>query len=436
MKYPKIPLAQLILQLCKAKDIAHIVLSPGSRNAPLIIGFTHDDFFNCYSITDERCAAFFALGLAQQLQKPVAVVCTSGSALLNYYPAISEAFYSDIPLVVISADRPSYKIDIGDGQTIRQPNVFANHILYSANLKDEKNTTAFNEAEINKALNTSILGKGPVHINVPFEEPLYETVEACTVHAEIIPPEPGKYKLENNQLHHFIQHWNAASRKMILVGVLPPNSLESRFVEFLAGDESVMVFTETTSNLHHENLFPGIDKIIAPIEKEPDKLKALQPEMLLTFGGMVVSKKMKAFLRTHQPKVHFHIDEKKAYNTYFCLAHHFKTAVNRFFEQVTPRLSPVKSPYRDHWLRIQKKRRAAHDIYLKTIPFSDLKVYDEIFKTIPDHQQLQSSNSATIRYTQLFDLNKTLTVFCNRGTSGIDGSTATAIGASLAVKCP
>ena len=106
MIYPKIPLAQTVIQLCKAKDIKHIVISPGSRNAPLTLGFTHDDYFTCYSIVDERCASFFALGIAQQIQKPVAVVCTSGSALLNYYPAIAEAFYSDIPLVVLSADRP------------------------------------------------------------------------------------------------------------------------------------------------------------------------------------------------------------------------------------------------------------------------------------------------------------------------------------------
>ncbi len=125
MKYPKIPLAQTVITLCKAKNIKHIVLSPGSRNAPLTIGFTHDPFFKCYSIVDERCAAFFALGIAQQLQESVAVVCTSGSALLNYYPAVSEAYYSNIPLVVLSADRPQSRIGIGDGQTIKQQNVYA-----------------------------------------------------------------------------------------------------------------------------------------------------------------------------------------------------------------------------------------------------------------------------------------------------------------------
>ena len=134
MIYPKIPLAQSLLEICNAKDIHDIVISPGSRNAPLTIGFASNPAFQCYSIADERCAAFFALGIAQQKQKPVVLVCTSGSALLNYYPAIAEAFYSQIPLIVLSADRPKSKIDIGDGQTIRQENVFANHILFSVNL--------------------------------------------------------------------------------------------------------------------------------------------------------------------------------------------------------------------------------------------------------------------------------------------------------------
>src|SRR5210317_1490406 len=137
MKYPKIPLAQTVVQLCKAHKIEHIVISPGSRNAPLTIGFTHDPFFKCYSIVDERSAAFFALGIAQQLKKPVALVCTSGSALLNYYPAVAEAYYSDIPLVILSADRMPHRIDIGDGQTIRQTGVFEPHLDTAAVLKPD-----------------------------------------------------------------------------------------------------------------------------------------------------------------------------------------------------------------------------------------------------------------------------------------------------------
>ncbi len=185
-------LSQTLVQLCLDKGIDHIIISPGSRNAPLTIGFGNHPEFKCFSIVDERCAAFFALGIAQQLKRPVAVICTSGSALLNYYPAIAEAFYIDIPLVVISADRPAASIDIGDGQTIRQENVFENHILYSANCVEGDEFQVKNETEINIALNSAIELQGPVHINLPFSEPLYHTIEEKLVFC----PELQKYHLK------------------------------------------------------------------------------------------------------------------------------------------------------------------------------------------------------------------------------------------------
>ena len=216
MKYPKIPLAQSIIEICKAKEITTIVISPGSRNAPLTIGFVNNPDFKCYSIADERCAAFFALGIAQQIKKPVAVVCTSGSALLNYYPAFAEAFYSQIPLLVIAADRPKDKIDVGDGQTIRQENVFANHSLFNANLTE--NASLENDILINEAINTAFAKCGPVHINVPFEEPLYETVSQLTVKSKIISSNKKEENLNENLLE-FATIWNLSKKKLVLVGV-------------------------------------------------------------------------------------------------------------------------------------------------------------------------------------------------------------------------
>ncbi|GLB49163.1 2-succinyl-5-enolpyruvyl-6-hydroxy-3-cyclohexene-1-carboxylic-acid synthase [Neptunitalea lumnitzerae] len=453
MIYPAIPLAQTVLELCKANQIKHIVISPGSRNAPLTIGFSHDDYFTCYSIVDERVAAFFALGMAQQIDSPVAIVCTSGSALLNYYPAIAEAFYSDIPLVVISADRPTDKIDIGDGQTIRQTNVFANHIVYTANLKQDiphqlaihgdgkhqdlplidvsSTVQLYNEQEISKALHAAFLEKGPVHINAPFEEPLYKTLHAPLVTVKEYPRPFHPDVISSESLHQFVESWNTSKKKMILVGVLKPNSVEEKIIEYLAADSSVVVFTETTSNLHNDNFFPGIDKILAPIEQVPEELEKLQPELLLTFGGMVVSKKIKAFLRKYSPKLHFHVDEKKAYDTFFCLTHHFKVTVNSFFSYAFDDLQKVDSNYQLYWLEVQKQRRIAHKAYASEIQYSDFLVYDCIFHNLPNNQLLQLSNSSTIRYMQLFDLDASWTVFCNRGTSGIDGSTSTAMGASI-----
>ncbi|MCL4124013.1 UNVERIFIED_CONTAM: hypothetical protein GTU68_042562 [Idotea baltica] len=426
MKHPKIPLAQTIIQLCKAKNIEHIVISPGSRNAPLTIGFTHDEYFKCYSIVDERCAGFFALGIAQQILKPVAVVCTSGSALLNYYPAISEAFYSNISLVVLSADRPKHLVDIGDGQTINQKNVFDNHILYSANLVQDTNVE-HNDTKINEALNISIYKKGPVHINIPFDEPLYETIDSLSVNPKVIDLNLKQNKIDNLLLSQLVDEWSNASKKMVIVGVNSPNTIEQKWLDVLADDESVLVFTETTSNLHHAKFFPSIDKIIAPLSD--DELKALQPDILLTFGGLIVSKKIKAFLRNHKPKHHWHIDEHKANDTFFSLDHFIKMSPNEFFTSFFKSVTQLtKTNYNELWTSVKQHRKKKHDLYMDEIPFSDLKVFDSVLRAIPMYSILQLSNSSTVRYAQLFNLNKTLNVFCNRGTSGIDGSMSTAIG--------
>lgn len=462
MKHSSIPSAQTVILHCKAKGIANIVISPGSRNAPLTISFTEDPYFNCFSIVDERSAAFFALGIAQQIRKPVAVVCTSGSALLNYYPAIAEAFYSNIPLVVISADRPGYKIDVGDGQTIRQDNVFHRHIGYSANLRQDvahatdrvakyapqliseagvvetqKKVQAFNDTELNQALNTSLTTGLPVHINVPFEEPLYDVLNKVTIVPEIEHPKNEQISLDD--LGRYKQLWNASKRKMVLVGVNDPNAVEQRFLDILGNDPSVLVLTESTSNLYHPNFFPSIDSIVAPIEKSNEKgtlFEKLQPEILLTFGGLIVSKKIKAFLRQYRPDEHWHIDELKAFDTFFSLTRHFKAHPNQFFNKFLDASKVVSSDYFSNWSVVrsgyEKKRKA----YMVQIGFSDMLAFHYICKSIPSNYQVQLANSSTVRYMQLFDLKPNIKVFCNRGTSGIDGSTSTAVGASIYHKEP
>ena len=435
MKRPQIKLAQQVIEACKAKQIKHIVISPGSRNAPLTIGFSNDPYFSCYSIVDERCAAFFALGMAQQLRQPVAVVCTSGSALLNYYPAFAEAFYSDIPLVVISADRPSNKVDIGDGQTIRQANVLANHSAYNANLSDAPHSDKSNFYELNTALNTAIAQQAPVHINVPFEEPLYLTTEErYTFENQLLPP--ADIALDDAAAITFVKRWNTAAKKMILVGVLPPNSVEADYVQRLAQDPSVLVLTETTSNLHDPHFIPCIDKLLTYSEKDPALKEALRPDLLLTFGGLVVSKKIKQFLRTFQPSYHYNVDLYKGYDSYFCLTAHFKSDINTFLKKIGHYLLSVPSDYQKKWLEVKNEIQQKHLEYQNDTPFSDFKVYAELFNTIPKHYMVQISNSSAIRYAQLMKSDPTWKVYCNRGTSGIDGSTSTAIGAAVASGAP
>ena len=434
MQFSSKILSQTITKLCLDNGIDHIVISPGSRNAALTIGFTGTTSFTNFSIVDERCAAFFALGLAQQLQRPVALVCTSGSALLNYYPAIAEAYYSDIPLVVLSADRPAHLLEIGDGQTIKQENVFANHILYSGACTEGEEFQKYNEDQIHTALSIAISQSGPVHLNLPFSEPLYDIVTTPSVFPENHPTVVTNHTDNQELISEIASHWNSSSKKMILTGVLPPNSLEANIISQLAEDSSVVVLTETTSNVHHPNFFPAIDQLIAPLEISD--FRALQPEVLITFGGMVVSKKIKKFLRDYPPKVHYHIDSKKAFDTYFCLTKHVRCSPNHFFKEFLSLTQKTISTYQQDWLRVKNQRLQKHELYLKEIPFSDFLVFSQLFKALPNNIQLQLSNSSTIRYGQLFEMNPSHAIFCNRGTSGIDGSTSTAIGAAHVCKTP
>jgi 2-succinyl-5-enolpyruvyl-6-hydroxy-3-cyclohexene-1-carboxylate synthase len=436
MIHPKKALAQLIVHACEIHKIETVIISPGSRNAPLIIGFHNHPNINALSIVDERSAAFFALGVAQQTQKPVALICTSGSALLNYYPAIAEAYFSNIPLVILSADRPKHLVNIGDGQTINQKNIFKNHILMSANLvennSDKSEFSLQNFNLVNKTIKKAIDLLGPVHINIPFDEPLYETTSKAiklptiekTKKTSLLDEEP----LNVEELSVFSEKWNSTKKKMVLIGVNFPSELIQTQIEHLVKDDSVLILTETTSNIYHTKIINGIDKLIAPLSNQ--EKKELQPDILLTFGGMVVSKKIKQFLRSFQPKEHWHVDKKTALNTYHCLTHHFKISAELFFSQFFFLTKNTKSNYQTTFLSLKEKREENHQKYLEQVNFSDLNVFDTLLKTIPKNYNLQLANSSIIRYSQLFNLDNSLHVFCNRGTSGIDGSTSTAVGAS------
>jgi len=423
MTVPQIPLAQSILQIFKAKNIKHIVISPGSRNAPLTIGFTSDSFFQCYSIADERSAAFFALGIAQQFKEPVAVVCTSGSAVLNFYPAVAEAFYSQIPLVVVSADRPANKIDIGDGQTIRQVNVLSNHTAFNANLNEIASVD--NDLLIQSAIENATEKKLPVHINVPFEEPLYQTQENYSYVPKIVNLAKEKSLDEVTEEQKAI--WNNAQKKLIVVGTQFPNALTQESIEAIANDPSILVLTEITSNLHHPHFIKNIDTLITSFN-EQDYVD-FQPDLLITFGGMIVSKRIKALLRKYSTTQHWHVDPLRAYDTFGILTQHIKTTPEFFVQSVIKTINDT-TDYQSRYQSVLKQKLEKHRLFLKKSPFSDLKVFELLSQYVPENSQLHISNSAGIRYAMLYDFDPNVNVFCNRGTSGIDGSTSTAVGAA------
>lgn len=420
---------QLIGEVLYRYGITDIILSPGSRNAPLTIHFTNHQEYTCYSIVDERSAAFFALGMAQSKKKPVAICCTSGTASANYYPAIIEAFYQNIPIVVLTADRPENYVDIFDGQTIRQKNMYSNHIYGSYQLSESESEESItqNFLDLKKALNTCVLKSGPIHINIPFSEPLYEQIDQIEISFEKLTLPEKNYN--SDKYKPLFSTWNNFSKKMILVGMQQPNSELNKLLEKLAEREDTIILTEVTSNLNSSKFYPNIDRYMFPFGEEA--LDGYKPELLLTIGQNIVSKKIKDFLRKSKLKAHWHLDEYWHPDTYFSLTEKIEENPVIFLKELV-KIPPVASSYSLLWKQLKDERQLRHNDFIKNLPFSDLRVIKTLDEKIPDSYNLQISNSSMIRYAQLFNFNSKNKIFCNRGASGIDGATSTAVGFAVA----
>jgi 2-succinyl-5-enolpyruvyl-6-hydroxy-3-cyclohexene-1-carboxylate synthase len=429
-----IPHAQQIVLFLKEVGVSEVVISPGSRNAPLTLSFSHDDFFNCYSIVDERCASHFALGMAQQLGKPVVLLCTSGSALLNYYPAVAEAYYSEIPLIVLSADRPPHKIDIGDGQTIQQQGVYGKHIVADdqISMSSDENATTLNHQKLIRVIEALQQRPGPVHLNVPFEEPLYNLVEQSELNSSDFHYIRTPVQISTPLPAEFIAAWEQSERKLILLGTSDPHNPIVDELQLLLDDPSVLVMSEVSANAVHDRWISGIDLLLAPVEKQQEDLSELKPDIVVTYGGMLVSKKIKLFLRNHPPKGHWHLGDQRAYDTFFQFKGHVRTPL----ASLNQLAKKSASQYQQRWSQQFDRHLELRDKYLQQIPWSDLQVFEVIFNLLPEKLHLQLGNSSTIRYAQLFEMSPGWEIFCNRGTSGIDGCTSTAIGAAVQHELP
>ncbi|WP_349832911.1 2-succinyl-5-enolpyruvyl-6-hydroxy-3-cyclohexene-1-carboxylic-acid synthase, partial [Bacteroides fragilis] len=209
-----------LVALLRAHGVTKVVLCPGSRNAPIVHTLAGHPDFTCYSVTDERSAGFFAIGLALQGGTPAAVCCTSGTALLNLHPAIAEAYYQKVSLVVISADRPAAWINQMDGQTLPQPGVFRSLVKKSVDLPEIH--TDEDEWYCNRLLNEALLelnhhGKGPVHINVPVSEPLFQFTAESLPEVRVITRYQG-LNVYDRDYDGLIDRLNKYNRRMMIVG--------------------------------------------------------------------------------------------------------------------------------------------------------------------------------------------------------------------------
>lgn len=428
-----------LARLCAAKGIRYAVISPGSRSAPLVIAFNRQEGITCLQVIDERSAAFFALGMAQQLHAPVALICTSGSAVLNYGPAIAEAFYQRVPLLVITADRPEEWVDQGEGQAIRQHGVLALHMKRSVQLPREMSDDLarwHGGRLINEAIDATLLPvPGPVHVNVPFAEPLYGQVDGHTTASRLIAPVMTEAFVLPEHARWLIGQLSACKKVMVLAGQGEwSEGLRKQLLQ-LAALPQVSVHTEATSNLDDPAFITCIDRVIEAVDQHNSE--ALRPDLLITFGGAVVSKRIKTLLRRWRPLQHWNVDiGQRHYDTYQSLTHDIAVSPEVFFAQIAASVRPAESVYGAGWKMLDERTRAGHHRFVDRAPFCDLTVFRTLLEAIPAGSDVHLANSTPARYAQLFDRTRGHRFFSNRGTSGIDGCTSTAVGAAFAAQRP
>ncbi|WP_341651302.1 2-succinyl-5-enolpyruvyl-6-hydroxy-3-cyclohexene-1-carboxylic-acid synthase [Blattabacterium cuenoti] len=433
--YSNKKIVQSLGVILKAKSIFNIIISPGSRNAPIIIHFTQQKDFKTYSIVDERCAGFFALGIAQQIRKPVVISCTSGSAVVNYYPAVTEAFYQSIPLILVTADRPKEIIYIFEGQSIHQENIFQKHVETSVQLTEDESESGiwYNDLLMNESINKCISKSKPIHINIPFSEPLYGTTNHLKVKPKIIKTIPVKNYVEIYDYKKEQYIWKKYEKKMILLGLYYTEKNTEKILRKLSLDPSIVIFTETTSHVYGKKFFSSIDQLI--FNMNPREWMNFKPHILLTIGINIISKKIKFLLRKDPPIYHWHIGEhyENYPDTYYKLTTYWPINPESFLKIFhNSNISIFSSNYRKKWEKLKKEKIKKHLCFFKKEKsFSDLNVLFFVFKAIPNHTILQLGNSMIIRYYQLFYEKKhSIKSYCNRGTSGIDGCVSTAVGSA------
>jgi 2-succinyl-5-enolpyruvyl-6-hydroxy-3-cyclohexene-1-carboxylate synthase len=426
-----------IPEICVQLGVNHVVIAPGSRNAPLIFAFTAQEGMECLSITDERSAAYFALGIAQQTGSAVALVCTSGTAVLNFAPAIAEAYYQNIPLLVFTADRPAEMIDQADGQTLRQTNIFANYIKASFDLPVETVVDAdleFSDRQVSQAIETAVsYPQGPVQLNVPMREPIYTALPEKHSNPKIIRTLATNVSLTPASLENLQKAWKTAEKKMVVFGVFPPNKALNQLANDLSNEPDVIVIAENLSNISGDKIITQPESFFSSLsaEKKPD----FKPDLLITVGHSVICKQLKLFLRDNRPSAQWQIESSMPYvDTYKSLT----TVVPGLAVDVLGKmpLGENKGNFANLFRRQMTEISVRHNAFVSKPELSDMSITRQLLKLIPADTVLHLANSTSVRWTQLFPARNDLTYICNRGTSGIDGSLSTAVGYSYASQQP
>lgn len=418
-------------EVCYQHGVRHAIFSPGSRNAPLSISFYRNNKINTRVILDERSAGFIALGIAQITKRPVVLCCTSGSALLNYGPAIAEAYFQKIPLVILSADRPPEWIDQWDGQTIRQQNPFAAHILSFEQLpvdRSHEDAQWEYERKLSKVIVYASQKKGPVHLNIPFREPFYPQQLDDWKFSDISPFKVETFRNDSTLPSELTENWPSCQKKIIVLGqgILSPDEIS--LLSQLSTDAHIPVINEVTGNGH------GVDQVIKHHDlflANPKSWNGLAPDLVVTLGKSTISKPLKKLLRGSNAS-HWHVssDEDAPGDTFKKLNRVIQVDPLQFLKEMVG-LPAQNQSFIEKWKKQQRKAELALDI-LDQSKYSEYTSFQRVIGQVPDHTIVHLANSMPVRFANILSAFKpNATIYCNRGTSGIDGTNSTAVGQAL-----
>jgi len=442
--------------------VKYASISPGSRNTPLTIAFANNKKIKTYVHIDERSSGFFALGLAKASGSPVAIVCTSGTATAELYPAIIEAYQQRVPLIVCTADRPPELLDRGANQTINQQNIYKNHIRHFVDVGLP--SPAISKIKQIKKLASqavyagTIKSKGPVHLNFPFRKPFEPKSFTDEIDAKVLDfakekSYDGKVNLSSIEKDISKQLWfknianqiKKSKKGLIIVG---PENYNSKFLkncQSLSQKLGYPVLADGTSQLRFgkhpkENIITVFDAFL----RSNNFVKNHQPDIILQFGRTITSKGLDTFLeKCNAPR--FMINEygdwfdpsDRAIGSYACKPYLF---CEKTLEKIN---SGKKLQKNNEWLNSFKKAETVSlTLKNKIVDNSGFpnegRIINEIIKSVPDDCQIMLSNSMPVRDFDYFasNTNKKIVIFNNRGASGIDGITSTALGISAAGNKP
>ena len=442
-----------IPEICARHGITDVVLSPGSRSAPLTLAFARHPAYRgrLRVVPDERAAAFIGLGIAQATRRPVVLVCTSGTAGLNYAPAVAEAFFQHIPLLVLTADRPPEWIDQLDGQTIRQRNLYGAHAKAAFDFPAD---TTHPDAKwhagriINEAINFSqAFPAGPVQVNVPLREPFYPKAGADMHYDADVPlirDDAANAQLPPAEILELRRQLRDAGRVLVVAGQQAHNATLAAALAEFALVRQVPVVADCIANLGEVPAVRHQDVFLAGLAA--DDKAALKPDLLITFGQSLISKSLKLFLRDAAPAQHWHLQAAgEVADTFRSLTRIIRVPPAVFFQQLA--VFDTKDYHRDadappaatgglSWPRADAAAAAFLEQFFapENPVFNEFVGFERVLGALPEGTALHLANSMAVRYANIVGVpaGRAVEVFGNRGTSGIDGCTSTAVGAALA----